>query len=53
MTYVTLHTDLSRDFPLVLAAFLFWKFYKKTRFLSLDDIDIEGALREADEDKRY
>ncbi|VUC32674.1 unnamed protein product [Clonostachys rosea] len=41
------------DYPLVLAAFLFWKFYKKTKLLSLDDIDVEGALREADEDKRY
>ncbi|KAG6359685.1 hypothetical protein INS49_013208 [Diaporthe citri] len=36
------------DIPLVISAFLIWKFYKKTKFYSLDEIPILDALRQAD-----
>ncbi|KAH8785892.1 amino acid permease/ SLC12A domain-containing protein [Diaporthe sp. PMI_573] len=36
------------DIPLVISAFLIWKFYKKTQFYSLDEIPIADALRQAD-----
>lgn len=36
------------DIPLVISAFLIWKFYKKTKFYSLDEIPIADALRQAD-----
>jgi amino acid transporter len=34
------------DIPLVIAAFLLWKFIKKTKFVSLADIPIREALEE-------
>ncbi|KAG8168467.1 hypothetical protein KVR01_001216 [Diaporthe batatas] len=36
------------DIPLVISAFLIWKFYKKTKLYSLDEIPIADALRQAD-----
>lgn len=37
------------DIPLVTAAFLFWKFFKKTKFVSLDDVPLRTALEQADQ----
>ena len=34
------------DIPLVLAAFVLWKFFKKTRFVNLTDIPLREALDE-------
>jgi amino acid transporter len=40
-------TDLlCSDIPLVIAAFLLWKFIKGTKFVSLADIPIREALEE-------
>ena len=39
-----------RDIPLVLAAFLLWKFIKKTKFVDLQAVPIRAAL---DEVARY
>ncbi|KAK2614955.1 hypothetical protein N8I77_001742 [Diaporthe amygdali] len=36
------------DIPLVITAFLVWKFYKRTKFYSLDEIPLADALRQAD-----
>ncbi|CAK7267657.1 hypothetical protein SEPCBS119000_002665 [Sporothrix epigloea] len=35
------------DIPLVLVAFLFWKFYKRTKAVSLGDIQLAEALEQA------
>lgn len=37
---------MCRDIPLVIAAFLLWKFIKGTKFVSLGDIPIRDALEE-------
>lgn len=37
---------LIRDIPLVLAAFLLWKYIKGTKFVSLADIPLREALEE-------
>lgn len=34
------------DIPLVLTAFLFWKFYKRTKFVSLQSVPIAEALEQ-------
>ncbi|KAK5989280.1 Dicarboxylic amino acid permease [Cladobotryum mycophilum] len=36
------------DIPLVLGAYLIWKFYKKTNFVSLAEIPLEAALQQAE-----
>ncbi|KAK0629705.1 proline-specific permease [Bombardia bombarda] len=36
------------DIPLVLTAYLFWKFFKKTKVVSLDEIPLDTALEQAD-----
>ena len=36
----------NRDIPLVITAFLLWKFIKGTKFVSLADIPIREALEE-------
>lgn len=38
--------SLLRDIPLVLAAFLLWKFLKGTKFVNLADIPLREALNE-------
>ena len=38
--------NLTRDIPLVITAFLLWKFIKRTKFVSLADVPIRGALDE-------
>lgn len=35
-----------RDIPLVIAAFLLWKFIKGTKFVNLADIPLREALEE-------
>jgi amino acid transporter len=37
---------MNRDIPLVIAAFLLWKFIKGTKMVSLADIPIREALDE-------
>jgi amino acid transporter len=37
------------DIPLVLAAFLIWKFVKKTKVVSLSDIPLHDAISRASE----
>jgi amino acid permease len=38
------------DIPLVITAFLIWKFWKKTKYVRLADIPLLAALDEAEED---
>lgn len=47
--------NASRDIPLVLSAYLIWKFYKKTKIYELSEIPLMDALRQADleEENRY
>lgn len=40
-------TQNDRDIPLVLLAFLIWKFWKKTKIVSLSKIPLEEAFRQA------
>ncbi|KAL2126152.1 hypothetical protein VTI74DRAFT_1589 [Chaetomium olivicolor] len=37
------------DIPIVLTAYLFWKVFRKTRVVSLDEIPLKDALARADE----
>jgi amino acid transporter len=39
---------IKRDIPLVLVAYLSWKFFKKTKIVSLKEIPLEEALMQAD-----
>lgn len=39
---------MSRDIPLVLCAYLIWKFTKKTKLCSLTEIPLEDALKQAE-----
>lgn len=39
---------IRRDIPLVLCAYLIWKFTKKTKFRALKDIPLADALRQAE-----
>lgn len=34
------------DIPLVLAAFVLWKVFKKTKFVKLEDVPLKEALEE-------
>ena len=44
------HTNpLHRDIPLVLSAYLIWKFVKKTKIVPLDEIPIRDALEQAEQ----
>ncbi|KAK4460876.1 amino acid permease-domain-containing protein [Cladorrhinum samala] len=36
------------DIPIVLTAYLFWKYFRKTKVVSLDDIPLEGAFQQAE-----
>lgn len=49
------NADVIRDIPLVISAYLIWKFYKKTKIYNLSDIPLMDALRQADleEEARY
>jgi amino acid permease len=38
-----------RDIPLVLAAYLIWKLWKKTKILALSDIPLEEAFKQAEQ----
>lgn len=38
----------NRDIPLVVSAYLIWKFLKKTKITDLADIPLTDALRQAD-----
>ncbi|PSR78784.1 amino acid permease/ SLC12A domain-containing protein [Coniella lustricola] len=40
------------DIPLVILAYLIWKFYKKTKITKLEDIPLEDALRQADAEQQ-
>ena len=40
---------MARDYPLVLTAYLVWKFVKKTKVVSLADIPLKAALDQADQ----
>lgn len=41
---------LHRDIGLVVAAYLIWKVYKKTKIVSLADIDLREAIERANQD---
>lgn len=43
-----MNADHARDIPLVLAAYLIWKFYKKTKIVALKEIPLEEALMQAE-----
>lgn len=40
---------MTRDIPIVLIAYLAWKFYKKTKIVSLDDIPLDIAFEQAED----
>jgi amino acid transporter len=40
------HRLKSSDIPLVIAAYLIWKFIKRTKIVSLKDIPLQEALNE-------
>ena len=42
------HTNANSDIPLVITAFLFWKFFKKTKFVNLADVPLRTALEQSD-----
>jgi len=46
------HADIlsKSDIPLVLTAYLFWKFLKRTKIVSLSDIPLGAALDEVERD---
>lgn len=46
MYQVVTNFGRNSDIPLVIAAFLLWKFIKKTKFVNLADIPIREALDE-------
>ena len=46
MTVLNPEANNGRDIPLVIAAFLVWKSFKGTKFVSLEDIPIREALDE-------
>ncbi|KAK4226550.1 amino acid permease/ SLC12A domain-containing protein [Podospora fimiseda] len=37
------------DIPIVLTAYLFWKYFRKTKIVSLDDIPLEDVFQQADD----
>ncbi|KAK3985151.1 amino acid permease-domain-containing protein [Cladorrhinum sp. PSN332] len=37
------------DIPIVLIAYLFWKYFRKTKIVSLDDIPLEDAFQQAED----
>lgn len=39
-----------RVIPLVIAAYLIWKFVKKTKIVSLSDIPLHDAFKKSEED---
>jgi amino acid transporter len=41
-------TDFPRDIPLVLCAFTLWKVTKKTKFVSLNSVDLDAAFNQAE-----
>lgn len=40
---------MTRDIPIVLIAYLAWKFYKKTKIVSLDDVPLDIAFEQAED----
>lgn len=48
-------TVSKRDIPLVISAYLIWKFIKKTKITALADIPLSDALRQAEleDEARY
>lgn len=39
----------SRDIPIVFTAYVGWKYIKKTRIVSLDEIPLEAAFAQAEQ----
>ncbi|KAK4161080.1 amino acid permease-domain-containing protein [Cladorrhinum sp. PSN259] len=41
------------DIPIVLTAYLFWKYFRKTKIVSLDEIPLEDAFQQAEDFVNY
>ena len=48
MVDVPANANSSSDIPIVLTAYLFWKYFRKTKVVSLDDIPLEDAFQQAE-----